>query len=123
MEELTSKVRSLSRGKLSRERAKEVQARAARTIGQTVAPEAARAELNWLTARIDSWQEEVKGIERLIKEKLSQQREDRYLQSIHGVGWWGSAVFLGEVGDVRKYAHAGSIRETSWFKFMAQPVR
>lgn len=118
LEELTSKVRSLSRGKLSRERAKEVQARAARTIGgtepwngQTVAPEAARAELNWPVARIDSWQKEVKGIERLIKEKLSQQREDRYLQSIHGVGWWGSAVFLGEVGDVRKYAHAGSIEK------------
>jgi len=109
--ELTGEIRSLSRGKLGRKRAQEVQARAARTIGQTVAPRAARAELNWLLTRIESWREEVKGVERLIKAELIQQKEDKYLQSIPGVGWWGSAVFLGEVEDIGKYPRAKSIEK------------
>lgn len=129
MEELTSKVRSLSRGKLSRERAKEVQARAARTIGgtepwngQTVAPEAARAELNWPVARIDSWQEEVKGIERLIKEKLSQQRGSIFTEHSRS-RMVGERRLLGGSGRCQKICTRREYRETSWFKFMAQPVR
>lgn len=111
LRELTEEVRSLSRGKLGKNRAQQIQGRATRTIGQTVAPKAARAELNWLLVRIDSWQGEVKGVEGLIKNELSQQKEDKYLQSIPCVGWWGAAVFLGELGDVRKYPRARSIEK------------
>jgi len=108
---LTEQVRSLSHGRLGKNRAQQVQARAARTIGQTVAPTAARAELNWLLTRIEAWQGEVKGVEGLIKNELSQQKEDKYLQSIPCVGWWGAAVFLGELGDLRKYPRARSIEK------------
>ena len=74
---LTEQVRSLSHGRLGKKRAQQVQTRAARTIGQTVAPTAARAELNWLLTRIEAWQGEVKGIEGLINNELSQQKEDK----------------------------------------------
>ena len=111
VEELTGVIRSLSWGKLGIKRGQEVQARAATTIGQTMAPRAARAELNWLLRRIESWRREVKEVERLIKAELAQLQEDEYLQSIPGVGWWGAAVFLGEVGEVRKYPRARSIEK------------
>ena len=111
VEELTGVIRSLSRGKLRHKRAQEVQARAARTVGQTAAPRAGRAELNWLLRRIGTWQKEVKEVERLIKEGLILREEDKYLQSIPGVGWWGAAVFLGEVGDIGKYPRARSIEK------------
>ena len=111
LRELTEQVRSLSRGKLGNKRAQQVQTQAARSIGQPVAPTAARAELNWLLTRIDSWQREVKDLEGLIKEELIQQKEDKYLQSIPCVGWWGAAVFLGELGDLRKYPRARSIEK------------
>lgn len=109
LDELIEKIRSLSHGKLGEERALEVKARAEETIGKNISPHSAQLILDHLLARIAPLLAQIKRVEEAVKEKLNELDEGKYLQSIPGVGWWGAAVFLGEVGDPRRLPRAKSV--------------
>ena len=109
LKELTEKIISLSSGKLGVKRAKEVKRRAKETIGNRLAPQAARLRLNLLTTRLNSLAERINQVEKMIKDQLDDLEESTYLLSIPGVGWWGAAVFLGEVGDPTRLPRAKSV--------------
>lgn len=109
LKELAEKIKSLSRGKLGLERAKEVKRRAEETIGNQLASQAARFRLNLLTTRLNSLLERINRVEEMIKDQLNDLEESTYLLSIPGVGWWGAAVFLGEVGDPTRLPRARSV--------------
>lgn len=111
LDELSEKVISLSHGKLRENRAKEIKARAEETIGHTIASKAAQVRLLHLLIRIDSFQERINKVEEMIKEQLNTLKESKYLISIPGVGWWGAAVFLGEVGDPTRLPRAKSVEK------------
>jgi len=108
LEELTEKIHSLSRGQLGVKRAQQIKERAEETIGHTVAPQAARIELNYLLSRIILLLDGIKRVEGVIEERLDEMEESPYLLSIPGVGSWGAAVFLGEVGDPTRLPRARS---------------
>jgi len=109
IKELSEKVYSLSRGQLGPERARRIKNKAAETIGKTIAPTATKVKLDHLLSRITAILERINQVEKLIKEQLNQLEESRYLKSIPGVGWWGAAVFLGEVGDPTKMDRAKAV--------------
>jgi len=109
IKELSEKVHSLSRGQLGLGRARRIKKKAAETIGKTIAPTAAKVKLDYLLSRITSLLERINQVEKLIKEQLDQLEESRYIKSIPGVGWWGVAVFLGEVGDPTKMDRAKAV--------------
>lgn len=109
IKELSEKVYSLSRGQLGLDRARKIKNKAAETIGKTIAPTAAKVKLDYLLSRITSLLERINQIEKLIKDQLNELEEAKYLESIPGVGWWGAAVFLGEVGDPTKMDRAEAV--------------
>ena len=111
LDELTEKVKTLSRGKLGEERAKEIKRRAKETIGHTIASNAARVRLNHLLLRIDSFTDRINRVEEMIHQSLDELEQSTYLRSIPGVGWWGAAVFLGEVGDPTRLPRAKSVEK------------
>lgn len=111
LDKLTEKVISLSHGKLREGRAKEIKDRAEETIGHTIAPKAAQVRLLHLLTRIDSFQERINKVEEMIDQRLDELEQSTYLQSIPGVGWWGAAVFLGEVGDPTRLPRAKSVEK------------
>lgn len=111
LEELAEKINSLSRGKLGLKRAKEIKTRAEETIGHTIAPKAAQVRLNHLLSRINLLKKRINQVEKLIREQLAKLEESQYLLSIPGVGWWGAAVFLGEVGDPTRLPRARSVEK------------
>ena len=91
------------------DRARKIKKEAAETIGKTIAPTAAKVKLDHLLSRITTLLERINQIEKLIKEQLDELEEAKYLKSIPGVGWWGAAVFLGEVGDPTKMDRAKAV--------------
>lgn len=111
LEKITEKIYSLSYGQLGLKRAKEVRTRATKTISKTIAPKAARVRLDHLLSRIASFKKRINQVEELIKNQLNGLKESEYLLSIPGVGWWGSAVFLGEVGDPTRLPRARSVEK------------
>ena len=52
--------------------------------------------------------QEINQIESAIKSQLKVLEEFKYLLSVPAVGWWGAAVFLGEVGDPTRLPRARS---------------
>lgn len=111
LDKLTEKIISFSHGKLREGRAKEIKDRAEGTIGHTIAPKAAQVRLLHLLTRIDSFQERINKVEEMINQRLDELDQSTYLQSIPGVGWWGAAVFLGEVGDPTRLPRAKSVEK------------
>lgn len=109
LDELTEKIRSLSHRRLGKDRAKQVKTRAEETIGKTIAPRSAQMILDYLLARIRPLLVQIKKVERTVKQRLTELKEGKFLQSIPGVGWWGAAVFLGEVGDPTRLPAARSV--------------
>lgn len=109
LKELAEKIYSLSRGQLGLAQAKEIKKQAEGTIGNMIAPKAARLKLNHLLSRISYLLKRVKQVKKLIKDQLNELEESKYLLSIPGVGWWGGAVFLGEVGDPTRLSRARSV--------------
>lgn len=120
VEELAGELRRLSRGRLGETRARELKAKAAHTVGQTVSPRAAKLELELLTEGLGRLRLQVKGVERAIRKLLPQLPEAVHLQTISGVGWWGAAVFLGEVGPVSQYPGARSIEKLAGLNLCEQ---
>lgn len=106
--ELSEKVYSLSRGQLGEDRARTIKKRAEETIGNTIAPEAARVKLNHLLSRINALLDRINQAEGMIKDQLDKLEESKYLLSIPSVGEWGAGVFLGEVGDPTRLPRARS---------------
>lgn len=109
LDELTDRIRSLSHGKLGKDRADKVKTRAEETIGKTIAPRSAQMILDYLLDRIRPLLVQIKKVKRVIMDRLAELKEGKYLQSIPGVGWWGAAVFVGEVGDPTRLPRARSV--------------
>jgi transposase len=109
--QLSRDLKELSRGKLGRARALKLQEQAARSVGQTVAYRAAEVELQLLIERFQQNREELKLVEQQLRLVLEELPEAGLLQTIPGVGWWGAAVFLGEVGPVGRYRGGRSVEK------------
>lgn len=119
-EELAGELRRLSRGRLGWSRARELKEQAAHSVGQTVSPQAAALALELLTGKLWRIRQEVNRVERAIRKLLPQLPEAVDLQTIPGVGWWGAAVFLGEVGPVSQYPGARSIEKLAGLNLCEQ---
>lgn len=109
LEKLSEKIHSLSRGQLGENRARTIKKRAAETIGNTIAPKAARVKLNHLLSRINALLDKINQVEEMIENQLDKLEESKYLLSIPAVGEWGAGVFLGEVGEPTRLPRARSV--------------
>ena len=108
LKKLTTTLRKVSRGKLGRERARELYAAAKTSVGTREGRQGILFEIKEILSIIETAEHFVAEIEKEMSRHLEKIPYSRFILSIKGVGEITVAGLIGEVGDFREY---GTISE------------
>ncbi|MBM3158120.1 MAG: IS110 family transposase [Chloroflexi bacterium] len=102
LEELARLLRRASRGRLGREKAEELQEKAADSLGLAFLSTTAKVKISSLLEQVELLERQVKEIETAITRLMEQ--ESQYLTSIKGIGPVLAATLLAEIGDIHRFS-------------------
>jgi transposase len=102
-ESLTSILRRVSRGKVTRERARKLFEAAQTSVGITEGRESILVEVKHLIAMIEHEDQLINGVEQQMGDYVNQIPYSRSMLSIKGMGIITVAGLIGEVGDFNKF--------------------
>jgi transposase len=102
--ELTALLDRSSRGRFGAEKAREIQALAAQSLGVSFLVDAVRVEIRCLLAQITFLESQLAELDAQIAALLARVPAGAYLTTIKGVGPTLAASILAEIGDVRRFA-------------------
>ncbi len=108
LKNLTTILRKVSRGKLGRERARELYAAAKTSVGTREGRQSILFEIKEILSIIETAEHFVAELEKEISRHLGKIPCSRFILSIKGIGEITVAGLIGEVGDFREY---GTISE------------
>ena len=108
LKKLTTTLRKVSRGKLGRERARELYAAAKTSVGTMEGRQSVLFEIKEILSIIETTEHFVREIEKEMSRHLEKIPYSRFMLTIKGVGEITVAGLIGEVGDFREY---GTISE------------
>jgi transposase len=103
VEDLTAIMRKISRGKLGRERAKQLIAAAKNSVGICEGRESIFLEIAHLNARIENDNRFIDIVENQLNEYLQQIPYSSSILSVKGIGVVTAAGLIGEVADFKKF--------------------
>lgn len=100
---LATLLRKASRGRHSTEKAREIKALAARSVGITLCSDAFAFQIKILIEEIEFTEKQIKEIEKKIEKQLK--KLNSVIQTIPGVGPATGAIILGEIGDINRFSN------------------
>lgn len=103
LESLTKLVHKTSRGKLGRERAKELFRAAQNCVGVREGKRSVLLEIGYLVSQIEADSEFIASLEKQMEEHLQEIPYSCSILSIKGIGKVTTAGLIGEVGDFRAF--------------------
>ncbi len=106
---IVDKIKKLSRGRIKIDRIIKVVESSKRSIGITAGLKAAILEKTYILDEIKDLKGKLIYIDRKLKQYLDKIQYLKHLLSIPGVGTVTAAGFLGEIGDISRYASAKEI--------------
>lgn len=106
---LIGKIKIVSRDKIKTDRILKLVEASECSIGITIGLEAAVLEKTYTLDEIKELKQKLAYMDKRLKHYLDQIEFSKYLLSIPGVGIVTAAGFLGEIGDISKYASAKEI--------------
>ena len=107
LEELTHLLRRTSRGRLGREKAEKLQAKAADSLGLDFLGATARVKIKSLLEQIDLFERQVREVEIAITKLMDE--EPQHLTTIKGIGPVLAATLLAEIGDIHRFSSLESL--------------
>jgi transposase len=107
LEELASILRRASRGRLGREKAEELQEKAADSLGLDFLGATARVKISSLLEQAELLERQVKEMEIAITGLMEQ--ESQYLTTIKGIGPVLAATLLAEIGNIQRFSSLESL--------------
>jgi len=113
--QLAAELRAASNRRVGLRRAQDLQEAARRSIGVPYGLDAARLQLRQILQEVIFWKERLAETEAAMAEALEKTGLARYLLSVPGVGVVTAAAFLGEVGDLRRYADWRQLRKLAGY--------
>lgn len=114
-ESLASILRRVSRGKVTRERAKKLFEAAQASVGITEGRESILMEVNHLIATIEHEDHLINGVEKQMEYYVKQIPYSHSMLSIKGMGIVTVAGLIGEVGDFRAFSTIAEIMKLAGF--------
>jgi transposase len=100
---LATLLRKASRGRHRTEKAREIKALAARSVGITLCSDAFAFQIKILIEEIEFTEKQIKEIEKKIEKQLK--KLNSVIQTIPGVGPATGAIILGEIGDINRFSN------------------
>lgn len=101
LKELTTLLRSASRGRFGKEKAQSVQALAKQSVGVSFLADAAQLEMQCLLHQIDLLEEQQHLVDVAIEKLMAQ--VPQHITSITGIGAVTGAAILAEIGDIKRF--------------------
>lgn len=105
LHELENLIEKASRGRLSRDKAQEIQATARQSVGLRFLADAAHVQLGCLLAQLTFLEQQVVQVDTAV-EQLVAQLPQNYLTTIPGIGPVVAATLLAEIGDIQRFDSA-----------------
>ncbi|MBT8373158.1 MAG: transposase, partial [Deltaproteobacteria bacterium] len=109
VEELSQRVRRVSRGKIDRQRAEQIFQAADNSVGVLEARQSIAEEIGHLVDQIQALNRFVDQLEQKMRSYLDQIPYSGYLLSMRGIALITVAGLIGEVGDFRKFSTLSEI--------------
>jgi transposase len=104
LDELTALLERSSRGRFGAEKAREIKALAAQSLGVSFLADAVRLEVRCMLAHIAFLEGQIAELDAQIAPVLAQTPAGAYLTSIKGMGPTLAATVLAEIGDIHRFA-------------------
>lgn len=102
LHELEALIQKASRGRLSRDKAQEIQLVARQSVGIRFLADAARVQMGCLLAQLAFLEQQVLEVDAAV-EQLVAQLPQQYLTTIPGIGPLVAATLLAEIGDIQRF--------------------
>jgi len=109
LDALCAILKKVSKGKLGRERAREIFEAAQKSVGITEGRESILKEIGHLVSNIGNENRFIDGLEKEMKHYLGKVPYSHSILSIKGIGKVSAAGLIGEVGDFRKFSTISEI--------------
>jgi len=109
LDALCAILKKVSKGKLGRERAREIFEAAQKLVGITEGRESILKEIGHLVSNIGNENRFIDGLEKEMKHYLGKVPYSHSILSIKGIGKVSAAGLIGEVGDFRKFSTISEI--------------
>jgi transposase len=117
---LTKIIKRISKGKIREEKIDRLYERARDTVGIKEGREAARMFLKEVLKELERLMGRRKKIKEKMKELLKISGYGDYLLSIKGVGVVNACLFLGDIGDPRRYKRASQIEKLAGYNLVEE---
>jgi len=117
---LTRIIKRISKGKIREEKIDRLYERARDTVGIKEGREAARMFLKEVLKELERLMGRRKKIKEKMKELLKISGYGDYLLSIKGVGVVNACLFLGDIGDPRRYKRASQIEKLAGYNLVEE---
>jgi transposase len=117
---LTKIIKRISKGKIREEKIDRLYERARDTVGIKEGREAAKMFLKEVLKELERLMGRRKKIKEKMKELLKISRYGDYLLSIKGVGVVNACLFLGDIGDPRRYKRASQIEKLAGYNLVEE---
>jgi transposase len=117
---LTKIIKRISKGKIREEKIDRLYERARDTVGIKEGREAAKMFLKEVLKELERLMGRRKKIKEKMKELLKISGYGDYLLSIKGVGVVSACLFLGDIGDPRRYKRASQIEKLAGYNLVEE---
>jgi len=117
-ERLTSIIKRVSKGKIKQEKIDRLYERAKDTVGIKEGRETAKMFLKEILKELKRLIERRERLRGKMKELLMRSGYGEYLLSIRGVGVVSGCLFLGEIGDPRRYTKSSQIEKLAGYNLV-----
>jgi transposase len=117
---LTKIIKRISKGKIREEKIDRLYERARDTVGIKEGREAAKMFLKEVLKELERLMGRRKKIKEKMKELLKISGYGDYLLSIKGVGVVNACLFLGDIGDPRRYKRASQIEKLAGYNLVEE---
>ena len=104
-------IKSASRGRFGRKKAKQIVCAAEESVGYALATPAAHVEMRAILNTVEVLSQEIEAIEAEMSRLLMDTEEGILVLSIPGIGEVTAATVLGETGGLRQYQNPNQIRK------------